>query len=39
MKKQTEIAMYGKGGIGKSTVSANLSVALAEAGRRVLQIG
>ena len=34
-----EIAVYGKGGIGKSTVSACLSAALAEAGRRVLQIG
>lgn len=34
-----EIAVYGKGGIGKSTVSANLSVALAQAGSRVLQIG
>lgn len=36
MKK---IAVYGKGGIGKSTVSANLSAALAQRGRRVLQIG
>ncbi len=34
-----EIAIYGKGGIGKSTISANLSAALALAGRRVLQIG
>ncbi|MDT3701088.1 MAG: nitrogenase component 1 [Thermincola sp.] len=34
-----ELAIYGKGGIGKSTVSANLSAALALAGRRVLQIG
>ena len=33
------IAVYGKGGIGKSTISANLSVALAHAGRRVLQVG
>ena len=33
------IAMYGKGGIGKSTLAANLSAALAEAGFRVLQIG
>lgn len=31
--------MYGKGGIGKSTLAANLSAALAEAGLRVLQIG
>ena len=34
-----EIAVYGKGGIGKSTVAANLSAALAFEGRRVLQIG
>lgn len=34
-----EIAVYGKGGIGKSTLSANLSAALALAGRKVLQIG
>jgi len=34
-----EIAFYGKGGIGKSTVCANLSAALAVVGRRVLQIG
>ncbi|MBO4353079.1 MAG: AAA family ATPase [Eggerthellaceae bacterium] len=33
------IAVYGKGGIGKSTISANLSVALAHAGRQVLQVG
>ena len=34
-----EMAVYGKGGIGKSTVSANLSAALAIKGSRVLQIG
>ena len=34
-----EMAVYGKGGIGKSTVSANLSAALAMAGQKVLQIG
>lgn len=33
------IAIYGKGGIGKSTVSSNVSEALAEMGYRVLQIG
>ena len=36
MKK---IAIYGKGGIGKSTTTANLSAALAEQGRKVMQIG
>lgn len=39
MKKPMELAVYGKGGIGKSTVSANLSAALALSGKRVLQIG
>ncbi|MDR1604862.1 MAG: AAA family ATPase [Gracilibacteraceae bacterium] len=34
-----EIAIYGKGGIGKSAVAANLSAALAASGLRVLQIG
>ena len=33
------IAVYGKGGIGKSTISANLSVALSRRGRKVLQVG
>ena len=32
-------SVYGKGGIGKSTVSSNLSVAFAKLGKRVLQIG
>lgn len=34
-----EIAIYGKGGIGKSTLSANITAALSRAGERVLQIG
>jgi nitrogenase iron protein NifH len=33
------IAFYGKGGIGKSTTSANLSAALSERGLKVMQIG
>jgi len=32
-------AIYGKGGIGKSTTSSNLSVAFSKLGLRVLQIG
>ena len=34
-----KIAIYGKGGIGKSTISCNISAALARAGKRVMQIG
>lgn len=34
-----QIAIYGKGGIGKSTTTSNLSAALAETGYRVMQIG
>ena len=33
------LAIYGKGGIGKSTTSCNISVALAKRGKKVLQIG
>ena len=34
-----KIAIYGKGGIGKSTTCANIAVALAEKGYKVMQIG
>lgn len=34
-----KIAIYGKGGIGKSTISSNLSVALSRRGYKVMQIG
>ena len=33
------IAVYGKGGIGKSTVSSNLTAALSDMGVKVMQIG
>ena len=38
-RKPKHIAIYGKGGIGKSTTTSNISAALAEAGHRVIQIG
>ena len=34
-----QIAYYGKGGIGKSTIAANISAALADDGLRVMHIG
>lgn len=34
-----KIAIYGKGGIGKSTVSANIACAMAEMGLRVMLVG
>ncbi len=34
-----QIALYGKGGIGKSTTSANISAALSDMGLDILQIG
>lgn len=34
-----QLAVYGKGGIGKSTMSANISLMLAQRGHRVMQIG
>ena len=34
-----QLAVYGKGGIGKSTTVCNISAALAEKGLRVMQIG
>ena len=38
-KKPKQIAIYGKGGIGKSTTTSNISAALAEAGYKVMQFG
>ena len=34
-----KVAVYGKGGIGKSTVTSNLAAAFAAMGKRVIQIG
>lgn len=34
-----KVAIYGKGGIGKSTVTSNLAAAFARMGKRVIQIG
>ena len=34
-----QLALYGKGGIGKSTMAANISVALAKKGLKVMQVG
>ncbi|WP_059369175.1 nitrogenase iron protein [Treponema endosymbiont of Eucomonympha sp.] len=38
-KKIKQIAVYGKGGIGKSTTTSNLSAALSEMGLKVMQFG
>ncbi|ALK09357.1 nitrogenase iron protein [Blastochloris viridis] len=38
-KQLKQIAIYGKGGIGKSTTTSNISAALAESGLKVMQFG
>ena len=38
-KTMLKLAIYGKGGIGKSTMTANLAAAFASLGKRVIQIG
>jgi len=37
--KTVQIAIYGKGGIGKSTTTSNLSAALSKQGHKVMQFG
>ncbi|HII00148.1 TPA: Ni-sirohydrochlorin a,c-diamide reductive cyclase ATP-dependent reductase subunit [Methanosarcinaceae archaeon] len=39
MKKQKIIAIYGKGGIGKSSTASNVAAACAETGKKVMIIG
>ncbi|MDF2956783.1 MAG: Nitrogenase ATPase subunit NifH/coenzyme F430 biosynthesis subunit CfbC, partial [Candidatus Alkanophagales archaeon MCA70_species_1] len=34
-----QVAFYGKGGVGKSTVATNVAAALADDGKRVLVVG
>ena len=37
--RMLKVAIYGKGGIGKSTVTSNLAAAFASMGKKVIQIG
>lgn len=39
IKQLRQIAIYGKGGIGKSTTTQNLTVGLAESGKQVMVVG
>lgn len=38
-KKCRQVAIYGKGGIGKSTTTANTTAAMASIGKKILQVG
>ena len=39
MAKYRQIAIYGKGGIGKSTTTQNLTAGLTERGKKVIVVG
>ena len=39
MAKYRQIAIYGKGGIGKSTTTQNLTAGLTERGKKVMVVG
>ena len=39
MAKYRQIAIYGKGGIGKSTTTQNLTTGLTERGKKVMVVG
>ncbi|MBQ7446667.1 MAG: AAA family ATPase, partial [Eubacterium sp.] len=39
MKELRQIAIYGKGGIGKSTTTQNLTAGLTELGKQVMVVG
>ena len=39
MSELRQIAIYGKGGIGKSTTTQNLTAGLAERGKKVMVVG
>lgn len=38
-KEIRQIAIYGKGGIGKSTTTQNLTAGLAESGKKIMVVG
>ena len=38
-KKLRQVAIYGKGGIGKSTTTQNLTAGLSELGKKIMVVG